>query len=217
MINLHRIVVGCPSQENNNHFNDNPPVPIPHIRNTPLKALLRTPTPPTVQKKIQSNQSPSGPVYTKKKQSILGFTRLFDLNMKIHFKTTRGKGLRIPSRTTAGGSSPFPLSVPEVDVALSRFRPSLLGPRRRPRRPLETKRSPRVSRRRHRRRKVSAVCSSARTLQVKTSRHLEVVQVSQIVVQKLPPSCHDASSLRARTSLRSSSPGGDFPLRRVFP
>ena len=59
-------MVGCLSQENNNYLNENPLEPIPHIRNTPLKALLRTLTPPTVQNIFQSNHSPSGPVYTKK-------------------------------------------------------------------------------------------------------------------------------------------------------
>ena len=48
---------------------------------------------------FQSHQSPSGPVYTEKAQKLFGFTRLFDLNMKIHFKTARGKRLHIPSRT----------------------------------------------------------------------------------------------------------------------
>ena len=40
---------------------------------------------------FQFHQSPSGPVYTKKHYFIykfFGFTRLFDLKMKIYFKTT---------------------------------------------------------------------------------------------------------------------------------
>ena len=49
--------------------------------------------------------------------------------MKTHLKTARGKGLIIPSRTTAGGSSPFPWSVSEVDAALrSLSPPSYRGP-----------------------------------------------------------------------------------------
>ena len=35
MINLDRIVVGYPSQENNNYLNETPLAPIPRIRNTP--------------------------------------------------------------------------------------------------------------------------------------------------------------------------------------
>ena len=58
--------------------------------------------------------------------------------MKTHSKTTRGKGLRIPSRMTAEESSPFPWLVSEIDAALRSLLTSLSGPRRRPRRPLET-------------------------------------------------------------------------------
>ena len=36
--------------------------------------------------------------YHKNTISFLDFTRPFDLNVKTHFKTTRGEGLRIPSR-----------------------------------------------------------------------------------------------------------------------
>ena len=112
-------MVGCPSQENSNCLNENPSDPIPHIRNTHLKAHLRTLTPPTVKICIfQSRQPPSGPDYVHQKtQNIFGCTRLFDLNIKLHVKTTRGKGLHIPSRTTARGTSPFPWSVSEVDAA----------------------------------------------------------------------------------------------------
>ena len=48
---------------------------------------------------FQLYQSLSGPVYTGKTHKSFRFTRLFDLNLKINFKTTRGKRLRIPSRT----------------------------------------------------------------------------------------------------------------------
>ena len=48
---------------------------------------------------FQSHHSPSDPVYTQKAQKFFGFTRLFDSNMKMHVKTTRGKRLSIPSRT----------------------------------------------------------------------------------------------------------------------
>ena len=117
IMNLDQIVVGCPSQENNNYLNKKPPVPTPHIRNTPLKALLRTLTPPTVEKCV-SPTSPLLVLSTPKKHEYFRIYKTFDLNMKIQFKTTRGKGQRIPSRTTAGGSSPFPWSVWEVDSAL---------------------------------------------------------------------------------------------------
>ena len=130
-----------------------------------LKAHQCTLIPLTVKKIFQFKQSPSGSVYTKITQKLFGFIRLFDLDMKTHVKTTRGKGLRIPTRTTGEGSSSFPWSLSEVDAALrslsalksgprrrplrpletnlsSRFRPSLPGPRRHLLRPLETKTSP---------------------------------------------------------------------------
>ena len=47
---------------------------------------------------FQLYQSPSGPVYTDT-TSFSDLQRLFALNMKIHFKTTERKRLRIPSRT----------------------------------------------------------------------------------------------------------------------
>ena len=48
---------------------------------------------------FQVYQSLSGSVYTRKYYKSFGFTRLFDLNMKIHFKTTWWKRLLTPSRT----------------------------------------------------------------------------------------------------------------------
>ena len=88
-----------------------------YLTSGPLKALLRILSPPTVENMFQSNQSPSGPVYTKKNTNDFRIYKT-DLNMKIHFKTARGKRLRIPSRTTAGGSSSLSSSVPGVDAAL---------------------------------------------------------------------------------------------------
>ena len=38
----------------------------------------------------------------QKQKKLFGFTRPFDLAMKIHFKTTEGKILHIPSRTNLG-------------------------------------------------------------------------------------------------------------------
>ena len=69
-----------------------------YIRNSPLKAHLRALIPPIVEKKNQSHESPCGPVCTKKTQKSFGFTRLFDLNMKIYFKIARGERLRLLSR-----------------------------------------------------------------------------------------------------------------------
>ena len=47
--------------------------------------------------------SPTSPLLVlsipEKHYKFFGFTRLFDLNMKTYFKTTRLKRLRIPSRT----------------------------------------------------------------------------------------------------------------------
>ena len=64
--------------------------------------------------------SPACPLLVLSTPKHTTYFRIYktDLNMKTHFKTTRGKGLRIPSRTTTGGSSPFPWSVSEVDAAL---------------------------------------------------------------------------------------------------
>ena len=61
-------MVGFPSQENNHDTNESQSELILHIRNTPLKAHLRTLTLPTVENIPQSNQSPSGAVYTNKKK-----------------------------------------------------------------------------------------------------------------------------------------------------
>ena len=47
---------------------------------------------------FQLNQIPSGPVYTRKHTQVFRIYKT-DLNMKIHFKTTWRKRLRIPSRT----------------------------------------------------------------------------------------------------------------------
>ena len=44
----------------------------------------------TAKNYISAPPVPSGPVYTWRHESY-GFTQLFDLNMKIHFKTTREK------------------------------------------------------------------------------------------------------------------------------
>ena len=112
-IDLDRIVVGCPSQENNNYLNENPPEPIPHIRNTPQCA-------PTYPYSFKVYFSPTSPLLVlstpKKTQQMFGFTRLFDLNMKAHFKTTRGKADVYHPEGPPGGSSPFPWSVSEVDA-----------------------------------------------------------------------------------------------------
>ena len=160
MINLHRIVAGYPSQENNTYLNENPPEPIPHIRNTPQSAP-KYPYSSNRSKDISVQSVPFWSCLHKKNTKRFGYTTLFNLNLKTQFKITRGKGLRIQSRTTAGGSSPFPWSVPEVDAVLrslsalpigteeastapletnlsSRFQPSLSGRKRHPLRPVET-------------------------------------------------------------------------------
>ena len=65
------------------------------------KEHLRTPISPNGQKYIfQLHQAPSGPVYTPEKHyKSFVFTRLFDLNMKIHSKAARQKRLLMLSRT----------------------------------------------------------------------------------------------------------------------
>ena len=47
---------------------------------------------------FQFHQSPSGPIYTRKTLRVFRVYKT-DLNMKTHFKTTRRKKLRIPSKT----------------------------------------------------------------------------------------------------------------------
>ena len=68
---------------------------------TPLKAHLRTLISLNRQKIYFSPTSPLLVLSTRlKHDKLFGFTRPFDLNMKIYFKTTRGKTLCIPSRTS---------------------------------------------------------------------------------------------------------------------
>ena len=58
-------------------------IPLKYIYFSPISSLLVPSTP-------------------QKKNKLFGFTRSFDLAMKIHFKTIEGKMLHIPSRTNLG-------------------------------------------------------------------------------------------------------------------
>ena len=60
------------------------------IRNSPLKAHLRTLIPPTVQKSVSVPPVPFRSCLHQRNiiRKFFQFTRPFDLNMKIHFKTT---------------------------------------------------------------------------------------------------------------------------------
>ena len=89
------------------HSYENPTYDEQRIRNSPLMMYLQYVLPYFSKPSKNIYFSPTGPLLVlstpEKLCKSFGFTRLFDLNTKKHFKTTRRKRLRISFRTNLRG------------------------------------------------------------------------------------------------------------------